>query len=154
MPRHHFPPPGSYTYGSHVCPFLLVGRHGRFRPLVIRRCLKCQARKTSRQTIRWPILSLLLPNSPRITVSVDYFGPLSLTPRGNAYIPLFTDHFSRRADMFSVSAAQFTAAGAADIFIDKYITLWGCPVSLLSDNGLHFTSKLARAVYDLSLIHI
>jgi len=114
----------------------------------IRRCLKCQARKTSRQTIRWPTLSLPLPNSPGITVSVDYFGPLPLTPRGNAYILLFTDRFSRRADMFAVSAAQFTAAGTADVFIDKYITLWGCPVSLLSDNGLHFTSKLARAVYD------
>ena len=45
----------------------------------IRRCLKCQARKTSRQTIRWPTLSLPLPNSPGITVSVDYFGPLPLS---------------------------------------------------------------------------
>ena len=114
----------------------------------IRRCLMCQARKTSRQTIRWPILSLPLPNGPGITVSVDYFGPLPLTPRGNVHILLFTDRFSRRADMFAVSAAQFTAAGTADIFIDKYITLWGCPVTLLSDNGLQFTSKLARAVYD------
>ena len=89
-----------------------------------------------------------MPNSPGITVSVDFFGPLPLTPRGNACILLFTDRFSRRADIFAVSAAQFTAAGTADIFIDKYITLSGCPVSLLSDNGLHFTSKLARAVYD------
>ena len=89
-----------------------------------------------------------MSNCPGITVSVDYFGPLPLTPRGNVYILLFTDRFSRRADMFAFSAAQFTAASTADIFTDKYITLWGCPVSLLSDNGFHFTSKLARAVYD------
>ena len=113
----------------------------------IRRCLKCQARKTSRQTIRWPTLSMPLPNSPGITVSVDYFGPLPLTPRGNLYILLFTDRFSRRADMYAVTAANFTAAGTADILIDQYITLWGCPVTLISDNGQQFCSKLSRAIY-------
>ena len=37
------------------------------------------------------------------------FGPLPVTPRGNTYILLFTDHFCRRADMFAVTAAEFTA---------------------------------------------
>ena len=46
----------------------------------LRRCLMCQARKTSRQTVRWPIISLALPNGPGILVSYDYFGPLPLTP--------------------------------------------------------------------------
>eukprot|EP00752_Nemacystus_decipiens_P015617 g13940.t1 len=48
----------------------------------------------------------------------DYFGPLPLTPRGNRYILLFTDRFSRRADMFPVTQAQFTAEGTADILTD------------------------------------
>ena len=30
---------------------------------------------------------------------MDYFGPLPVTPRGNTYILLYTDRFSRRADM-------------------------------------------------------
>ena len=57
----------------------------------VRRCLKCQARITSRQTIRWTTLSIPMPNRPGISVSVDYFGPLPITARGNSYIPLFTD---------------------------------------------------------------
>lgn len=65
----------------------------------IRHCLRCQARKSSRQTARWPILSLPLPSGPGVSVSVDYFGPLPVTPRGNTYILLFTDRFSRRADI-------------------------------------------------------
>ena len=81
----------------------------------VRHCLKCQARKTSRHTARWPVISLPLPNGPGETVSVDYFGPLPLTPRGNTYILLFTDRFSRRADMYAVTAAEFTAEGTADI---------------------------------------
>ena len=91
----------------------------------IRRCLHCQARKASRQTVRWPTLSLPLPNGPGITVSVDYFGPLPLTPRGHVHILLFTDRFSRRANMFAVSAENFKAAGTADILLNEYIPLWG-----------------------------
>ena len=62
----------------------------------VRRCLICQARKTSRQTIRWPTLSTPLPNSLGISVRVYYFGPLPTTARGNSYILFFTDRFSRR----------------------------------------------------------
>ena len=89
----------------------------------LRRCLKCQARKTSRQTIRWPILSIPLSNGPGIVVSVDYFGPLPITPRGNVYILLFNDHFSRRADMYATTEAEFTASGTANILVDRYIPL-------------------------------
>ena len=78
-----------------------------------------------RQAIHCPILSLPPPNSPGITAIVDYFGPLHLTPRGNSYILLFTDRFSPRADMYVVTATQFTTAGTADILVDQYIPLWG-----------------------------
>ena len=108
----------------------------------LRRCLQCKARKTSRQTIRWPTLSLPLPHGPGILVSVDYVGSLPTTPRGNSYILLFTDRFSRRADVYATSEAEFTASGTADILVDRYIFLWGCPVSILSDNGLQICSKI------------
>lgn len=117
--------------------------------LWIRHYLPCQARKSSRQTVRWPILSLLLPSGPGISVNVDYYsGPLPASPRGNACISLFTDRFSRRAHMFAVTAAEFTVEGTADIFVNRYIPLRGCPsVRLLRDNGLQYCSKLSQAVY-------
>ena len=89
----------------------------------LRRCPKYQACKTSRQTIRWPTLSLRLPNGPGILVSVDYFGPLPSTPRGKSHIPLFTDRFSHRADMYATTEAEFTAFGTADNLVDRYIPL-------------------------------
>ena len=119
----------------------------------VRRCLKCQARKTSRQTVRWPILPIPLPNSPGIAVSVDYFGPLPITARGNSYILLFTDRFSRRADMFAVTTAEFTAEGTANILVNRFIPLWGCPSTLVSDNGPQFCARLATAVFKLLGIH-
>ena len=50
----------------------------------MRRCLECQARKTSRETVCWPVLPIPLLNSPGVAVSVDYFGPLLTTARGNS----------------------------------------------------------------------
>ena len=115
----------------------------------VRRCLKCQARKISCQTIRWPTLSVPLPNNPGVSASVDYFGPLPTTARGNSYILLFTDRFSRRADMFAVTAAEFTAEGTANISVNRFIPVWGCPPTLLSDNDLQFCAQLAAVVYKL-----
>ena len=89
----------------------------------VRRCLKCQARKTSHQTVNWPILPIPLPNSTDISVSVDYFGPLPITARGNSYILLFMDCFSRRADMFAVTTSEFTTEGTANILMNRFIPL-------------------------------
>ena len=35
----------------------------------LRRCPQCQARTSSRKTVRWPILSLPLPSSPSVAVT-------------------------------------------------------------------------------------
>ena len=47
--------------------------------------------------VRYPITSMPLPEGTGVATSVDYFGPLPVTPRGNTYISLITDRFSRRA---------------------------------------------------------
>lgn len=84
-----------------------------------------------------------------MVVSVEYFGPLPVTTRGNCYILLFTDRFRRCVDKFAVYAADVTAEGTADVFVNQHITFSGCPATLLSDNGLQFWSKLSKAVYRL-----
>ena len=115
----------------------------------LRHWLKCKAQKTPRLTARWPIISTPIPEGPGVAISVDYFGPLPVTPRGNTYILLITDRFSRRVNMFPVTAAELTAEGTANILVNKCIPLWGCQRTILSDNGLQFCSKLSQAVYQL-----
>ena len=64
----------------------------------------------------------------------------------NTYILLITDRFSRRADMFPVLAAEFTAEGTANILVVEYIPLWVCPRTILSDNGLQFCARLSSCI--------
>ena len=64
-------------------------------------------------------------------------------------ILFITDRFSGRADVFAVTAAEFTAGGTANTLGNQYIPLWRCPRTILSDNGLQFCSKLSQAVYQL-----
>ena len=51
--------------------------------------------------------------------------------------------------MYAVTAAEVTAQGTANILINWYIPLWGCPRSILSGSGLQLCSKLLQAVYKL-----
>ena len=89
----------------------------------LRACYTYQARKNSRQAVRWPVLSLPLPGGPGVVIAVDFFRPLPVTPRGNAYsFCSQTASFSRRADMYTVSPANFTARGTADGLVNQYNT--------------------------------
>ena len=85
----------------------------------LRHCLTCQARKIPWPTVRWPFISMPLPEGPGVVISVDYFGPLPSIPRGNTYMLLFADRFSRRADMFPVTAAEFTADCTANALVNQ-----------------------------------
>ena len=49
--------------------------------------------------------------------------------------------------MFPVTAAEVIAEGTANIPVNKCVPLWGCPRTILSDNGLQVCSKLSKAVY-------
>ena len=51
--------------------------------------------------------------------------------------------------MVPVTAALFTAGSTANALVNKCIPLWGCPRTIISDNGLQFCSKLSQAVYQL-----
>ena len=56
-----------------------------------------------------------------LAVSVYYFGPLTVTSRGNTYILLLIYRFSRLAVMFAVTAARLTAEGTANVSIKRYV---------------------------------
>ena len=65
---------------------------------------------------------------------------------------LYTDRSGRDIAAYEVTQDERTAEGTARIFVEQYIPLWGCPHTLLSDNGSEFVARLSLAIYKLMRI--
>ena len=75
----------------------------------LKHCIVCQSSKTSRRSSRWPLIALPLLSRPGEMVAFDILGPLPLTTRGNKYIFLVVDLFSRHAEPYALAADEKTA---------------------------------------------
>ena len=108
----------------------------------IRRWYTCQARKTARNTVRWPLVSLPLPTRPGQMIHFDLLGPLPETERGNTYVLLIVELFSGHEEGYAMTKEEKTARGCAARIVDDYIPRWGCPHTFLSDRGTEFISQV------------
>ena len=110
----------------------------------IRRCYACQARKETRDTVRWSLLYLPLSSGAGRMVAFDLLGPLPRTNQGNEHVLLVVDLFSRHAEEYALSADEKTTQACAAKLVHDYIPRWGCPHTFLSDRGLEFVSTVCE----------
>ena len=73
-------------------------------------------------------------------LATDIQGPLPLTPRGNRYTLLVTDYFIKWVEIFAVP--DQTAATCAEVILNKVIAQFGYSLSLHSDQGKNYESKV------------
>uniref|UniRef100_A0A3Q4FYQ3 Integrase catalytic domain-containing protein n=1 Tax=Neolamprologus brichardi TaxID=32507 RepID=A0A3Q4FYQ3_NEOBR len=107
-------------------------------------CCSCQATKPSQRKTAG-LMVPIQPQRPWEYAGVDYVGPLPRTQRGNAYILVFVDYFSK---WIEVRAARWhaTAQVAANKFITDIYARHGSPSYLISDRGTPFVSELFEHV--------
>ncbi|ROT85972.1 hypothetical protein C7M84_002033 [Penaeus vannamei] len=100
-------------------------------------CTACQRRKGA--IARTPLQSMPDVAEPFDRVSVDI---LTLTPsaRGNKYVLVLTDRLTRFVELFPLASKD--AQTVADVFLAEFVTRYGPPRTLLSDNGLEFRNRL------------
>ena len=113
----------------------------------IRRCHTCQTRKSKRQNVRWPLISLPLLNRPGQMVAFDLLGSLPTTAKGNAYVFLVLDLISGHAEAYAMKKEGKTTEGCAARLVNNYIPRWGCPHTFLSDRGTEFVSVVCRVFF-------
>ncbi|KAG6943678.1 hypothetical protein JG688_00017487 [Phytophthora aleatoria] len=77
---------------------------------------------------------------------VDAVDPLVTTPRGNKFILVFADYFTRWVEAFPVAALDTLTF--VNVMIDEVISRHGVPEILLSDRGSNFISNLAKSFYE------
>ncbi|CAF4354949.1 unnamed protein product [Rotaria sp. Silwood2] len=105
----------------------------------VRSCMLCQQYKPSNQ----PSGGLMKPiviHEPWNTVGIDLTGPLPKTRRGNSYILVVIDYFTKWVELFPL--ANTKAKTIAQLFLDEVICRFGFPVRIISDNGVQFLSSI------------
>ena len=103
-------------------------------------CVECQTRKNPKQKHRRP-MTLWPSSEPFYHVSVDIMGPLPVS-KGYKYILMIGDNFSRWFE--AVPLVDITAQGVCLAFLEHWVSRYGVPEFLHSDNGVQFTSHLFR----------
>ena len=77
--------------------------------------------------------------------SADFLGPLPRTAKGNSYVLVLSDLFTKDVQCYSLP--DQSALSVADCIIDL-ISRFGVPKELLTDQGRQFESSLIRTVCD------
>ena len=109
--------------------------------LHIQKCDTCAADKRPPKVPRAPIGSLRV-GAPGDCIATDYLGPLPITDRGHRYILLFTDHFTKNVEVIPVG--DMTAEVCAQKLLNEVISRWGCPLSIHSDQGRTYESRVFK----------
>ena len=103
----------------------------------IRTCWKCQSRgRANWENELYPIEV----KEPFDTIGIDIVGPLETTGRGNRYIVVAMDYFTKWPEARAIKNA--TAEEVIEFIWEDIICRHGCPRKIISDRGTHFNNKL------------
>lgn len=110
----------------------------------IRQCRICQTTKLVRRKTRQPMILTDTPGKAFDKIALDIMGPLATTARGNSYILTMQDLLTK----YSIYAPlpDATAETIAEAFISYFICRFGCPKSILTDQGQNFVGNLIKVI--------
>ena len=92
-------------------------------------------------------LGTIAAGYPTQIMPVDLVGPLTESYRGNSYIMVVGDYFTRWMEAFLIPNQEATTV--AEKLIDEVFLRFSIPKQLHSDQGRQFESKLMAEVYRL-----
>ena len=84
-------------------------------------------------------LTLFPATEPLTELSVDIFGPIPASKKGNRFILVITDRFAKLTKC--VALRRITAISVASAIIDAWVSAYGPPDRILSDQGPQFMSN-------------
>ena len=103
----------------------------------VRLCSLCTRRKSLKNR-RSPLQQYMV-GAPLERIAMDILGPLPITERGNKYILVIGDYFTKWVEAYPIP--DQTAETVAKKVVEEFICRFGVPRELHSDQGRNFESK-------------
>ena len=104
-----------------------------------RACDLCASRERPTRTPRAPLQTYNV-GAPLERVALDIMGPLPESDRGNKYILVIGDYFSKWTEAFAIPNQEATTV--ARVLVEEFVARFGIPRQIHSDQGRNFESKV------------
>ncbi|GFW09106.1 retrovirus-related Pol polyprotein from transposon 412 [Trichonephila clavipes] len=83
----------------------------------------------------------IVSNYPNEIVTLDLLGPYPASrPERYRFLLVITDHFTKWSELIPLRKAS--AQAIANTYFENYVSRYGAPISLISDNGPQFISEV------------
>lgn len=111
-----------------------------------RQCVKCAATKGPKTRTRGKMQQYNV-GAPFERIAIDVAGPFPETHQGNKYILVANDYFSKWPEAYALPNQE--ASTVARVLVDNFVSRFGVPLELHSDQGRNFESRVFSGLCDL-----
>ena len=80
-------------------------------------------------------------------IAVDVMGPLIRSDRGNRFLLVAMDYFSKWPEAYALSNQE--AKTVAEVLVSEFVSRFGVPLEIHSDQGTNFESAVFREMCSL-----
>ena len=84
---------------------------------------------------------------PLERVHIDILGPFTPSTRGNQYVLMIVDQFTEWLECYPFPLQN--ADEVAKCMVDGFISRFGCPIKIHTDQGKNFDGKLSASICEL-----
>lgn len=104
-------------------------------------CLECAHHKTPGGKREGELHPIEKVSTPFHTIHVDHLGPFNKSKKGNCYLLVIVDGFTKYV---SINAVRNTKSTTSVQIMKQYVSYFGVPSRLITDKGTSFTSKIFK----------
>ena len=105
----------------------------------IKQCINCIQRQGPHRKQR-PDLTKYISSEPMQRIAMDTIGPLPKTDKGNSYILIISDYFTKWVEAFPLPDVK--AETLTETLVTHFISRFGCPLEIHTDQGRNFDGKV------------
>ncbi len=109
-------------------------------------CETCSKRKGPIPRKRAP-MQIVRSGYPFERIAIDILGPLPQTAKGNKYVVVISDYFTKWTEALPLSNME--ACTVAKVLVDEVLCRFGIPQTIHSDQGRQFESNLFQEMCKL-----